>query len=414
MRLLEKILVATDFDAASEAAVEMAIYVARQFDSKLDFIHVTSASRLNEAPTEVNATSETQAAQAHRPKSARLGELAQKAVKEGVRSAETVLVEGDPFERISSYAESEDVNAIIVGAGEVSASGQVFLGTTSARLRRWATKPVWIVKPGDCPPIQRVLCPVDMLSASSRALRNAVHIARKLDADLTVLTVAQAPLGKEGTLAELRSPAVEYGPPERREPHHEVFDNFLRKFDFHSVRSEKIIRLGNPRHEVVNVAREIAANLIVMGSAGRTGLPHILVGGVARRVAQELPCSIITVRSESPIRLMIEGEIPRADATFCATHPSREQCDRFQHGDELLREGLANEAIEHFQGCIAEYGTCANAWLQLSKAHARVGNLDKARQCAAEAQEALRRQEDQRIEDEARGSHILHRRMFGI
>ena len=162
------------------------------------------------------------------------------------------------------------------------------------------------------------------------------------------------------------------------------------------------------------MAREIDADLIVMGSAGRTGLAHVLIGGVARRVAQVLPCSIITVRSESPIRLTIEGEIPQADAVFCATHPSREDCDRFQHGNELLREGLAKEAIEHFRACTAEYSMCANAWLQLSRAHARIGELEKARDCAAKAQEALRRQEYQQIEDEARGTTFLHRRMFGI
>ena len=216
-----------------------------------------------------------------------------------------------------------------------------------------------------------------------------------------MLTVVQGPLGREGDLSELRSPVAK-GPPEQREPHHQVFDDFLRKFDFHRVRNEKIIRVGEPRHEVVNLAREIDANLIVMGSASRTGLAHILVGGVARRVAQALPCSIITVRSESPIRLTIEGEIPQAEAVFCATHPSREDCDRFQHGYELLRLGLAEEAIQHFRACTVEYGLCANAWLQLSTAHARIGELEKARDCAAKAQDALHRQECQQIEDEAR------------
>jgi nucleotide-binding universal stress UspA family protein len=252
-----------------------------------------------------------------------------------------------------------------------------------------------------------------MMSASYRALGNAIHFARRLDATLTVLTVAQAPFSRERHVTEQRSP-LQQGPPEEREPHHKVFDDFLSKFDFHLVRSEKVMRLGDARREVVKLAREIAADLIVMGSASRTGLAHVLIGGVARRVAQVLPCSIITVRSESPIRLAIEGKIPRAEAVFCATHPAREHCDRFQHGDELLSEGLAHMAIKHYQACIAEYDTCANAWLQLSEAHARIGDSEKAQHCAAKAQEALRRQEYQPIEDEAQGTAFLHRRMFGI
>ena len=128
MRLLERILVATNFGVVSEAAAEMAIYVAKEFDSKLDIIHVAAPSRRSESSTEVKATEEKEA-DADLPKiSARLDELAQKAVERGVKNAETVLVEGDIFERISSYAESEDVNVIIVGAGEESSSGQVFLG----------------------------------------------------------------------------------------------------------------------------------------------------------------------------------------------------------------------------------------------------------------------------------------------
>jgi nucleotide-binding universal stress UspA family protein len=410
---MEKILVATDFGSASAAAVPVATYVAKQFDSKVDFIHVQSLEGSDDvAGWDGEALAPT--AMAGGPEvSDRLDALAQQAVKEGVRSAEAVLVEEqDAFEPIRAYAENEDVNVIIVGAGQESPSGHVFLGTTAARLRRWATKPVWIVKPDAAPPIRRILCPVDMQPPSLRALRNAIHFARKLDAELTVLTVTQAPLGEQGDLAEMRGPLAE-GPPELSEPHQKKFDDFLRKFDFHQVLCEKVIRRGRPRHEVVQVAREINADLIVMGSVGRTGLSHMLIGGVARRVAQELPCSVITVRSETPITLSIEGKIREPNKAYCASDVSK-QCDRFQHGDELLRQGLADEAIAHYQKCVAEYDQCANAWFQLGEAHTRLGEYEKARQCAANAAEALRRQENQRIENELRGGHVLYRRMFGI
>jgi len=383
MRLLEKILVATDFGAASAAAVRMAVYVASRFDSKVDFMHVQSPYEANEDPAQAEQGADASAASGLGVAD-RLDALAQQAVSQGVRSAEAVVAAGDEFERIKSYAEQQEVNVIIVGAGQESSSGQVFLGTTAARLRRWATKPVWIVKPEAAPPVRRILCPVDLLGASARALGNAIHFARRLDAELTVLTVTQSPLGEQGDLAELRGLAA-VGPPELREPHQREFDEFLRRFDFHEVRCEKIIRRGKPRHDVVDVAREINTDLIVMGSAGRTGLTHMLIGGVARRVAQELPCSIVTVRSQTPITLSVEGEVPLADAAFCARHPSVKDCERFQHGDELLRQGLADEAIEHYEACLAEYSMCPNAWLQLGEAHTRRGEYEKARQCAARA-----------------------------
>lgn len=403
MKLLERILVATDFSRASEDAVRMASYLARHFESTVDLFHVKApAEDWEEPPSKPDENLPEH-----------LDHIAKRMVEEGVQGVESVLAEGEEFEEIDQYAKDRNVNLIMVGAGEMVESGQVFLGTTAARLRRWATKPVWIVKPGSAPPLRRILCPVDLQPASERALKNAIHFARRLDADLTVLTVTNEPLGEKGDQQELRS-AAEVGPPELREPHLHEFDEFLRKQDFYQVRCEKVIRRGRPRYEVGQVARQIEADLIVMGSTGRTGLSHMFIGGVARRVAQELPCSIMTVRSQQPIALSIEGEIPRVDTAFCASHPAGERCERFQYGEELLSRGLAEEAIELFHECVTQYEMCANAWLQLGEAHTRFGHYEKARQCAAKAEEALRRQENQRIEEELRGDHILHRRFFGI
>ena len=136
MKLVERILVATGSDAVSQAVVETAIYAARQFDSKLDFIHVTSSDDSGKASAEGKEAGQIRPEAGLPEMSERLDEIAQKAVAEGVKSAETVVVEGDPFERISSLAESQDANVIIAGAGEQTADGQVFLGKTAARLRR--------------------------------------------------------------------------------------------------------------------------------------------------------------------------------------------------------------------------------------------------------------------------------------
>jgi nucleotide-binding universal stress UspA family protein len=401
MKLLKRILVATDFGHAADDAVRTASYVARSFDSTVDLLHVRSPG-----PKPADSIAEP-----HEKLSEQLDACARRMASEGVRSVEVLLVEGDAFGQIERYAEQRGANVIMVGAGQRGPGGRVFLGTTAARLRRWAMNPVWIVKPEAGPPIRRILCPVDMQPASARALKNAIHFARRLDAELTVLHVTPDPLGESGSEHQLRGePAV--GTPESYEPHLPEFDQFLRSFDFHQVCCQKIIRRGKPQDEVGQVARETEADLIVMGSTGRTGLSRMFVGGVARRVAQELPCSIITVRSHQPIEL--DAVVPQLDVDLCASHPPRNQCDRFQHGEELLSSGLAEEAIGHFNACVAHYKLCANAWLRLCEAHTRLGDYEKARHCAAHADEALRRQENQRIEEDLRGKHILYRRIFGI
>jgi nucleotide-binding universal stress UspA family protein len=326
---------------------------------------------------------------------------------------ETVLLEGGEFDQIDLYAREQRVNLIVVGAGEPTDTGKVFLGTTAARLRRWASTPVWIVRPDTAPPIRRIFCPVDMLPASTRALKNAIHFARKFDADLTVLNVRQSPLGGHDDLLELQGEMVE-GPPEVNEPHVEDFDAFLAKFDFHEVRCRKVIRRGKAQDEVARMARELQPDVTVMGSAGRSTIAHMFIGGVARRLAQELASSIITVRAREAIEVTADSELPQLDADFCASHPEGHDCRLYQHGEQLLAQGLADEAVEHFGGCVTNYGMCANAWGRLAEAHRRLGAHEKAQECEANADEALRWQERRRIEDELRSGHVLHRRLCGL
>jgi len=408
MKLLERILVATDFGFAAEDAVRTAAYVARKFDSHIDLLHIKPPA---EGPPPPDADEIDQLI------SRRLDEIAEQLVGEGVRSVEAVALEGDPFVEINHYASEHDVNVIIVGAGEISPSGQFYLGTAAAQLRRGGCRPVWIVKPGEPLPIRHILCPVDLLPASARALRNAIHIARTLDAELTVLHVTQAAYAEYESIrpsaGEAPEPTGESEAP-AEQPYVPELNEFLRGLDFHDVRWKKLVVPGKPRYEVPRVARERGAELIVMGSAGRTGISRMLIGGVARRVAQELPCSIVTVRSAEPIRVSVDAEIPVVDPDFCATHPTADQCDRFRHGEELLARGLAEEALEHFRDCASQYTHCVRAWKALALSHERLGQTAQAEQYRRRAEQTAARLAREELNEELREEHILHRRMFGI
>ncbi|MGK7953594.1 MAG: universal stress protein [Xenococcaceae cyanobacterium] len=57
------------------------------------------------------------------------------------------------------------------------------------------------------------------------------------------------------------------------------------------------VRIGNPSTEIVNYAKEIAADLIVMPSHGRTGVSHFLLGSVAERVVRLSPCPVLILKS---------------------------------------------------------------------------------------------------------------------
>jgi hypothetical protein len=75
-------------------------------------------------------------------------------------------------------------------------------------------------------------------------------------------------------------------------------DNFLGGLDFDGITWNKALLIGKPHEEVLKAAAESGADLIVMGSLGRMGLARILMGSVAEKIARELPCSLIMMKSQ--------------------------------------------------------------------------------------------------------------------
>ncbi len=401
MKLIERILVATDFSPVSDNAVKTAAFVAKQFNAEVFLLHVM--------PADVEASA-TERSDMEKKLADRLETAAEGLRAEGIESVETLLSTGVPFDQIDQTATQRDVNVIIIGGGSTTDSGQFYLGTTAGRLRRRSAKAVWIVRPGAASEISKILCPVDFSEASARALKNAIHLARKFRGQLTVLSVIQSLASYYDEPVDLAADPKDAG----AKSHLREFDKFLRKFDFEDVHWNKVMTRGKPQGEILKIARESAVDLLVMGSVGRTGVSRILIGGVARKVAQQMPCSIITVRSEDPIRLYIDAIVAKADANRCASRPAGARCARFEHGKELLEQGFPQEALSHFQECIDEYDLCPNAWASLASAYKRLGNVEEYLKCDERAKQLEKILSSSQIEDDIRENHVLFRSIFGI
>jgi len=62
------------------------------------------------------------------------------------------------------------------------------------------------------------------------------------------------------------------------------------------VKARGLMRVGAPFLEIINAAQSEHADLIVMGTHGRSGLAHVLMGSVAERVVNKAPCAVLTIR----------------------------------------------------------------------------------------------------------------------
>lgn len=142
---------------------------------------------------------------------------------------------------------------------------------------------------------RRILHPTDFSSASRAAFARALTEARTGRAQLLVLHVLSpvVPLAGEGYVA----PAVyQQMSDAARAWAQKQLARLVAKAKAGRVRARGIVREGVVADQIVRVARAQRADLIVIGTHGRTGVARFFLGSVAARVAATAPCPVLTVR----------------------------------------------------------------------------------------------------------------------
>jgi len=144
--------------------------------------------------------------------------------------------------------------------------------------------------------IRKVLCPIDFSETSRLALEYAVDLSLKMDADLTLLHVYQAP----GYAMPEGLGVVMAGPEEMAAVVSGV-DDLMKQWraDAEGLGARDVktrTELGGTPAEIARVAAEGGHDLIVMGTHGRTGIGHALLGSTAERVIRHAPCPVLVVR----------------------------------------------------------------------------------------------------------------------
>jgi nucleotide-binding universal stress UspA family protein len=136
-------------------------------------------------------------------------------------------------------------------------------------------------------PIHRIVCPIDFSPASANALRVALDYARAFKAEIHAVHAYQ--------LSAYASPNSDLARDLEEQIRKEV-ETFLATIETHGVPVKMALRLGVPYVEIVEAARELNAELVVMGTTGKTGLQHLLLGSVAERVVRTADVPVLSVR----------------------------------------------------------------------------------------------------------------------
>src|SRR5208337_393102 len=149
------------------------------------------------------------------------------------------------------------------------------------------------------PTFNKIIAATDFSEDSGRALQYAEEVARKFGAEIIVLHVDQ-PLAPVMLTPEF-GPGLDTGAmgriaEEQRLLAQRELDKIVGRLRDGGLKARSLLRVGAPFLEVINAAQSEAADLIVMGTHGRSGLAHVLMGSVAERVVQKSPCAVLTVR----------------------------------------------------------------------------------------------------------------------
>ena len=141
----------------------------------------------------------------------------------------------------------------------------------------------------------RIVVPVDFSPASAEAWRLARRVAALSDAELVLTHVTPASPRFMGA-AHVRAQLAEILTSQRRWAEGEL-QRWAADGAAEGRRVRVALRTGAPHGEIVAAATDERADLIVLGTEGRGGLEHALLGSVAERVVRLAPCPVLTVRA---------------------------------------------------------------------------------------------------------------------
>ena len=143
--------------------------------------------------------------------------------------------------------------------------------------------------------IHKIMCPVDFSDHSREALRVAAERARASSAPLVLVHTWWPPMVGEFQFA----PVTMQGMVESEQ--RELASWTALASELGAPQVETRFLTGAPWDQIVKLAQDdLSIDLIVMGTHGRTGLTHALLGSVAEKVVRHAPCAVLVVRGKQP------------------------------------------------------------------------------------------------------------------
>ena len=297
-RPIQTIVAATDFSADAATAVDWAAQVARERSARLVLVHAAMVAtpvgpEFIPLPEPLYAGLRAQARE-------ELDGIAATLEKTGL-AVDRELTDGPAAAAILDIAAKRGADLIVAGTRGLTGWKRIVLGSVAARLVRTASCPVVTVHAEDTGrhrPVRIILVPTDFSDDAMKAAEAAGAILGEAGPErcLALLHVYRYPL----VLTPTSKPILTAPPDEVILSAHREMAALAERFRSAGLRVMTRVALNDmPARMILDHALEIRADLIAMGTHGRSGLDRLFLGSTAERVLSSAPCPVLTVRDAS-------------------------------------------------------------------------------------------------------------------
>ncbi|MCU0838569.1 MAG: universal stress protein [Rhodospirillales bacterium] len=283
---MKSILIASDLSARSDRAFERAATLASQHQAHLVVLHVVDEEQrpsvIDHLIREARIALESDVA-------ARMARL------QAAADIEVRVEVGRDFADIIRCADDIHAEIVVLGTHRTSSLADLFRGSTAELVLRRGRLPVLLVKAPCHRPYERVLVAVDFSIFSRSAVEMAVRVAPA--ARIQLLHVFHVPfeafIDNRDTRDELRQ--------QHLNRLNAMIDEEMNRLAGMALEPmspfERIVRQGDIRPAIQEEVARVEADLLVVGTHGRTGVGHALLGSIAEDLLRSPPCDVLAVKA---------------------------------------------------------------------------------------------------------------------
>jgi hypothetical protein len=267
---MEKLMVATDGSEHSETAIREAINLAKICSSNLIAVSVVKTNLEFDSVLPQFVEKAEQEAITH------LESVKARATKEGVDCMTIVGLSEEPYEDIVRHASKNNVDMIIMGTHGRTDMKRLMMGSVTALVIGHAPCKILVLPLNARVGCKNVLVATDGSKYSDAAASEALGISKRCGSSLIVISVASSD-------TEMAS---------AKDNVNKVVDAAEKE----GIKTTSVVTKGKPYEAIIETSKQKEADLIVVGSHGRTGLARLLMGSVTERVIGLAEAAVLVVK----------------------------------------------------------------------------------------------------------------------